>query len=224
MCWTLLREPPHASSEEKQPNRVSPKFHQVLLTKNIWLVACLLFLNEFFIQTWIGWAPALMMLKGASPELAGYISSMTVWIGIPTVLLMPRLAYRLGVRKPFLWVPSISLGLIAWGAIHAGLSLGWLLMALAGISEVTRFITIMALPIEMMAKEEVGTASGLIFSIGFAGGVVGPWIGGHILDVTGSLDLSLLMLIGVSAAAAAVAFRVPETGPKAEVEKKRTLS
>jgi cyanate permease len=77
----------------------------------------------------------------------------------------------------------------------------------------------MTLPIEMMPKEEVGTASGLVLAIGFTGGGIGPLIAGRILDLTGSLDLSFLVLAGLSIASAGIAFMIPETVPKAMAKK-----
>ena len=67
----------------------------------------------------------------------------------------------------------------------------------------------------MVSKKEVGTATGLVLSVGNIGGVIGPLVGGRIFDLTGSLNLFLFILIGVSIAAMAIAFRIPETGPKA---------
>ena len=90
----------------------------------------------------------------------------------------------------------------------------WFLMALVGIANGTRFITLLALPVEMMDQKEVGTASGIVISIGFAGGVIGPLIGGNILDNTQSLDLSFMVLMGVSLVTAFLVSRLPETGPR----------
>jgi cyanate permease len=85
-------------------------------------------------------------------------------------------------------------------------------MALVGIAAGTRFTMLLSLPVEMMHKEEVGTASGIMLSVGFTGGVVGPLIGGSILDNTKNLDLSLIILVGASLVAAFIALRIPETG------------
>ena len=70
----------------------------------------------------------------------------------------------------------------------------------------------LALPVEMVPKEQVGTASGLVLSVGYAGGVIGPLIGGRILDLTDSLSLSLVVLVGTSIAIIGTAFMLPETG------------
>ena len=87
-------------------------------------------------------------------------------------------------------------------------------MALVGVANMTRFSTLLALPVEMSPEEEVGTASGLTLSGGYTGGVIGALIGGRILDLTGSLDLSFLILAGVSIVAIGIALSLPETGIK----------
>ena len=163
-----------------------------------------------------------MSMKGATPDLAGPITSITQWVSIPTVLLMPRLSDKLSLRKPFLWVSSIILALLTWGAININLSMSWLLMALVGISNSTRFTTILALPVEMSPKEEVGTASGLVL-LGNIGGVIGSLILGRILDITGRLDLSFFVLVGVSIVTAGIAFMIPETGGKQIVRSDRFI-
>ncbi|GAG96656.1 unnamed protein product, partial [marine sediment metagenome] len=149
-------------------------------------------------------------------DVAGLIASITLWVGIPTVLFIPRLSYKLGLRKPFLWIPAITLALAAWGAIYISIPLSWPFMALVGVALHAFIPMILAFPVEMVSKEEVGTAAGLVLSVGNIGSFIGPMVGGRIFDLTGSLDLSLLVLTGVAIAAAGIAFRLPETGPKAK--------
>jgi CP family cyanate transporter-like MFS transporter len=220
LWWALVREPPAPSAAVRPSGQdntgTSTPFRQLLRHKRLWLAAGLLWLHNFFFYTWSGWMPTLMMLKGATPELAGIITSVTIWVGIPTSFLAPQLAYRLGLRKPFLWIPGIILALAAWGVIGANITVSWFLMALVGVSVVARFVTVLALPVEMMPGEDVGKASGLLLSLGYIGGVVGSQIGGRILDVTGSLDNAFLVLVAASAAAVGIAFGLPETSPRAK--------
>ena len=56
-------------------------------------------------------------------------------------------------------------------------------------------------------------ASGMLLSIGFAGGVIGPLVGGQVLDNTQNLDISLIVLVIISLAATFITLRIPETGP-----------
>lgn len=217
--WLRIKEPPKDINSNSLAIDHRMLLRKVLRNGGIWLVAILFFLHDFYFSTWAGWAPTLMLLKGATPHMAGVIASVTIWVGIPTVFFIPRLSYKLGLRKPFLWIPGIAAAFIAWGTIEASIPLSWVLMALIGFVLEMRFVTIMALPVEISPKEEVGMASGLVLSVGFAGGVCGSLIAGRILDLTGSLNSALIVLIAVSIAATAVALRIPETGPKAKLKK-----
>jgi cyanate permease len=214
LWWVLIREPPHENIPGEPVSSSNASFHQILRNKNLWLVAILRLLFQFLWNGWAAWVPALMMLKGATEDVAGVIGSIFIWAGIPSVLLMPRLSYKVGLKKPFIWVPAITLALAAWGAMYISIPLSWPFMVLVGVALNTQVPMVLALPIEMMSKEEVGRASGLIFSVSSTGGFIGPLIGGYILDLTGSLDQFLLVLVGVSVAAAAIAFRIPETGSR----------
>jgi len=216
LWWALVREPADGEVRAGSVSRGNTPFRRVLRNKSLWLAASLFLLHNFFFYSWTGWAPTLMRLKGATPELAGLIASVAIWVGIPTAFLVPGLAYRLGLRKPFLWIPGVALALAAWGAISANITMSWFLMALVGVANLTRWIAILAFPVEVMPREDVGKASGIILSLGYVGGVIGSQVGGRILDVTGSLDHALLVLVAVSAAAVGVALGLPETGPGAK--------
>ena len=217
--WIVVKDPPQKSTTDK-PLTVGSLFLTVARNKQIWLVAILFLLHNFFFYTWTGWAPHLLMMKGATATSAGLITSIFPWVGIPTVIFMPRLAYKLGVRKPFLWVPAIVMALAAAGATTMSLSLSWFVMALVGVASNTRFTTVIALPVEMVAPDDVGTASGLILSIGHLG-AVGAWIGGRILDNTSGLEIAMFVLVGISAAAAGLTFKIAETGRRTGEESTR---
>ena len=214
LWWRLIKEPPHEPAPKIAKSECTSLLRRVLGNRTIWLIAILFLLHDFFFHTWMAWAPTLMRQKGATPDLAGLMTSLVLWVGIAAVFFIPRLAYRLGLRKPFLWIPGIALALVAWAATRADLTASWPIMALVGFALETRFVTIMALPVELMPRESVGTASGLILSVGLAGGIIGSFVGGRVLDLTGNLDLVLIALIALSVAASILAFRIPETGPK----------
>lgn len=214
LWWSVVKEPRHVMLERK------PIRWHVFRNKTIWQVAILFLLHDFFFGTWVAWSPTLIILKGGTPDLAGVIASVTLWVSIPTVLFMPKLAHRIGLRKPFLWVPGILAALIAFLATKVSLSMSWLVMGLVGFVLETRFVTILALPVELVPEEDVGTASGLMLAVGFTGGVIGSFLSGHLLDMLGSLDWALLALSGVSVAATFIALRLPETGNKYRTRRK----
>jgi cyanate permease len=87
-------------------------------------------------------------------------------------------------------------------------------MAFIGITVGGTFSMILALPVELVSKESVGVASGMVLSIGYLGGLVGPWLAGYIMDITGNLDLALVVLVGTAIIWTVIAFLIPETGSR----------
>jgi CP family cyanate transporter-like MFS transporter len=214
MWWALSKKTSVLSKDDK-PGEVSKgNFTKLLMNRNLLLVASLFLIHQFFFNNWSGWAPALLLSRGATAELAGLISSITLWVGIPTGILMPRLFQKLKSKKSVLWISSLTTALVAAGALGMNLALSWVIMVLAGVAITSRFITLMTLPVEFVSAEEVGAASGLMLSIGYVGGIVGPLIGGYTFDLTGRLDLMLFTLVGVSVAAIVISLKLRETRQK----------
>lgn len=215
--WTLVREPPPSAVRSQIASNSSNHnmLGRLIRNKNLWILLILLLLNEFYMNTMIGWTPALLGEIGVQPQLAGVITSVIPWAAIPAFLFMPRLCDRLGLRKPFLWIPSIILAVVAWAAMNISLPTSWLLMATIGVAVPTRFITILTVLVELMPAEYIGTASGLVF-VGYAGAIAGTYFTGRILDTTGAFDSALLILVIISIVSVALALKIPETGYRAK--------
>lgn len=216
--WTLLKEPPSKSLKVESMPRSNVFFRQLLSktlkNKNLLLLSSFHALHLFFYYTWAGWSPTLVMSKGGTPELAGYISSLTFWVAIPAAFIIPRLAHRAGLRRPFLLASAIMMAIAALAWNHISLDTSWLTMVLVGLADCAILVTVLALPLEMVPEEEAGAAGGLMITAGHIGGPIGPLVGGHILDITGDLNLALFALAGVAIAMICMSFRLPEIGPK----------
>lgn len=216
--WVFVKEPPPKSFNIESMPRSDVSFRQLLSktlkNKSLLLLSIFYAMHSFFYYTWTGWSPALVMLKGGSPELAGFISSLTLWIGIPATIIIPRLVRRAGMNKPFLWASAITMVISAlvWASIS--LDMTWLLMVLVGFADCAILVIVLALPLEMVPEEEAGAAGGLMITAGHIGGPIGPLVGGHILDITGSLNQALLVLVGIATAMVFMLFWLPEIGPK----------
>jgi CP family cyanate transporter-like MFS transporter len=218
LWWVLVKDPPPPSypagrgSGEGRAHRPSSPLWK---NRNMWMIALMLFFNNLHFYTWSGWAPALMMMKGASPDLAALIASFRAWVGLPMIFLIPWISYRVGVRKPFIWGSGLLLACASWSAIYLPAPLGWTLMAVVAICTGGTFPMILAFLLEMLPNQSVGKASGTVLSIGYIGGLGGPWLAGYIVDSTASLDLALVLLGGTAILWAWIGFSIPETGRKA---------
>jgi cyanate permease len=223
LWWLLAKDPPpkdaiaepHTSIRPSATVRVTARSYSLWKDRNMWLIAFLLFLNNIHFYAWSGWSPALFMMKGASPDLAALIASSRGWAGLLVIFLMPWASYKVGLRKPFLWGAAFLLVVVSVSAIYIPVPLGWPLMILVGIAGTGTFSMILALPLELLPTESVGTASGTVLSIGYLGGLVGPWLTGKIVDLTGNFDLALIFLMITAFVWAVIGFVIPETGNRA---------
>jgi len=87
-------------------------------------------------------------------------------------------------------------------------------MSALGIVLNASFVIVLTLPTELVESRLVGSVSGIILSIGYIGGVVGPWVSGYIRDLTGDFFHVLVILTLVAVVATFLTFLLPETGRK----------
>lgn len=217
LCWIAVEEPPLAKVQSHAVSQHRETPLKMLGDRNLWLAALLMFSNCLHFYVWVSWAPSLMVLKGATPELASAIVSIRGWVGLPAMFLVPYLSYRIGLRKPFLWGSGLVLAFAALWAISMSLAWGWLLMVVMGFAVSGSFSMMLALPSELSKKGLIGSASGMILSVGYVGGLIAPWLAGYLFDLSGALDLPLLGLFVTGLGWALIGALLPETGRKARL-------
>jgi CP family cyanate transporter-like MFS transporter len=212
LWWIVVREPAPGRRQSEPIGEVKRPSYRVWTNGVLWLVAILFFIINYVIFAFVGWAPQLMMSKGATPAVAALMASMVPWVSIVLAFVVPWASDRFGSRKLFLWPSFILLVLVLVSTIYAPMSLGWAIMVVFGLASGAQLPIILALIPDLVPAEGIGRASGMVMSIGYAGGLVGPWLGGYILDITGTLSLNLVILAGLSAVGVFLALRLPGTG------------
>lgn len=209
LWWLKIKEDAYDKPTNLIHEKVIPLL-KVLRNKTLWSLATLFLLFAFFFDGWLAWAPALMMTRGAAEKTAGLLVSICMWSGIPTAILMPRLSVKVNTRKPFLWIPSITMALLALGVLYINVSFVLIPMILIGISFATIIPTVLTLSTEISSKQRIGTSVGLVLAVGNIGGILGPLVGGYIFDTTDSLTSFIFVLVGVSLAGAIIAYKIRE--------------
>ncbi len=216
LWWIVVREPPCPSPEiESEQTGSVVGLKDVLKDKTLWLLAFILLLHNIFFYTWSGWLPTYLLQKGASLGISGLLTSVMLWVGVPTVILVPMLFSRTNISKRLLiWVPSLIFAFLAiWILYASGLSI-WIIMAVAGIINILRFNTLLSLPVEIMPKEHAGVAGGVVVAIGYIGAVIGPSMTGQILDITGSFQIVFVILAVLSLITMGLTFLIPSDSEK----------
>lgn len=143
----------------------------------------------------LGFTPALLTGRGASPEAAGALASLAGWACIPLAPLGGALAERTG--RPLL-TTAACLGAVAAAtlalAVGAGPQSGALLMA--GLLTSIAATVIMTLPARALAPESRATGMGVYYTIYYAGMAALPPLAGWAAAATSGAAVAL----GVAAA------------------------
>jgi cyanate permease len=220
--WIVVKEPQPGRRQSGPVGEVNRSSYRIWTSGSLWLVTILFFIINYVTFSWLGWAPQLMMDKGAPPALAALMASVMPWVSIPLTFAAPWASDRIGSRKLFLW-PSFALfALVLVSAIYAPVSLGWAVVVVVGLAAGAQLPIILSLLPDLVPAEGIGRAGGMVMSIGYIGGLVGPWLGGYILDITGTLNLNLVILAGLSAVGVYLSLKLPETGVRAGLRPSKT--
>ena len=209
--WLVARNPP--SSDASHDSENGPVGGQrVWANSQVWLVAVVLSSMNIFFYTLGGWLPTIFVERGSPPYVASLMTSAIYFLAIPATLVIPLLSDRIGRRKPFLWILALLAAGASYGLLVAPLGFGWILAATLGFATAGIMVVCYMLPVEMVSTSALGRASGMIVSVGFVGGIVGPFTAGLLRDVTQSFAAVILVLVLSALLAAVVAALVRETG------------
>ena len=215
LWWIVIREPPCPSAEIESEQTDSVGLMDVLKDKTLWLLAFILLLHNIFFYTWSGWLPTYLLQKGFSLGISGLLTSIMLWVGVPTVIFVPMLFSKANISKKLLiWVPSLIFAFLAIWILYASELAIWFIMAIAGVINILRFNTLLSLPVEIMPKKHAGVAGGVVVAIGYIGAVIGPSMTGQILDITGSFQIVFVILAVLSLITMGLTFLIPSSSKK----------
>jgi CP family cyanate transporter-like MFS transporter len=185
--------------------------------RGVWIVALTQFTVSWTFYALMGWLPTFFIHQGLTVDTAALITSVTTLTSIAAFFFIPLISDRLGLRK---W-PLQLCALVSPFAISALLyvhpALGWLLTAVIGVTVTGVFVLILVLPMELVDADHVGAATGVVLSVGYSGGLIGPVLTGYVRDVTGMFSLAIIVLTVISAITFVLSFIIPETGRRKEV-------
>ena len=209
--WLGARDPPSANVLNGTKGNHGGG-DRVWAKGQVWLVALLLTSMNVFFYTLGGWLPTIFVERGSSAYVGSLMASMAYFLAVPATLIIPFLSGVVGRRKPFLWILALAAAAASYGLLVAPVGFGWFLSAVLGFATSGIMVICYILPVELFPPSALGRASGIIVSIGFLGGIVGPFIAGLLRDETRSFAGVIILLVISAVFAAAIATPIRETG------------
>jgi len=162
-----------------------------------WALTVFFGLQALEAYTTMGWLPAILQDAGVAPTEAGAMLAVTMGLGAPISLIIPRLAARSPDQRP--WVIGLTaMSLAAYvGLIVAPDSAPWVWSVLLGLG-LGAFPLVLVL-IGLRAATAAGTValSSLVQGVGYLIAAAGPVTIGVLHERTGAWVLPLLVLMGL---------------------------
>ncbi len=174
------RGPEAAKTEETEKS--------VWRTGLAWWLTVLMGAQSFLFYFFTSWLPSIALYKGFAPEQAGYLAFAFQLTTIPAAFIIPAVATRLKDQRGLICVVSALYILSLGGLVFAkSAALLTVCVMLYGFSTGSCFNLCM-LFISLRAKnaERATSLSGMVQSLGYAFGALGPFLGGWLFDWTGS--------------------------------------
>jgi len=205
---TIYTSPPESTETAKGSNASSKG---KLTPYEIWgvvLSACVWCLYNIALILPLSFGPDFLVSKGITLISAGAIVSLVSWLIIPALPLGAWFAERIGRPVSTMVVTFVAIAILIW--MIPVTSFYIVLFATIGIIFGPAGGLIMALPAQVLSKENRAIGMGIFFTIYYIGMGIFPAIAGYARDVTGNPAVPLI-LAGVAilfAVLALIGFRV----------------
>ncbi len=196
--WLSMRSPSRGAVSNGQPKLGTEAILRVLRNKSLWVIAALLFLVNIIFYVEVTWLLPFFTEMGIDTQEAAILESLVAVAGVPGIIIIPVASDRLKRRKPFLWVSGIISGVAALALKFSPPMFLYVLCIILGITVISIYVMCLILPVDLFPGDLVGTASGLVISLGYVGGLIGPFVAGYLADFTGSFSFIPVFLTAVS--------------------------
>lgn len=204
LIWLAVSAHPASREMEKklsaEPKRRSlDVFLELVRDPIVRLVLLMGLLILFYNHGMTHWLPDLLRSYGMSPTQAGYWAAVPTLFGMVASLSLPRMATpdKRFIILLALFISAAIATLLVYSATGPLLGAGLVLQGMCR-GAMTSISILLLIESGDGSTSRVGAASGLYFSVGEVGGVLGPMSMGLLAHTTGNFDASLFMMFGIA--------------------------
>jgi cyanate permease len=185
LWWLLARDMKTAEAAPRAS--LAETFTSLIKVRNVQLILIMGYLSFSVSHGFNNWLPKILETSGLPPAMAGYAASIHLFVGIPALLLIPRLVpphWRGRTLALMSLAVAIALGIVATNS-GAPLITGLVLYGLS-FACVLPFLMLILMELPEVGSRYMGSVGGMFFCVAEIGGFSGPFIVGAIRDMTGN--------------------------------------
>lgn len=157
-------------------------------TKLAWWLTVLMGAQSFLFYFFAAWLPSIALSKGLSPESAGYMAFAFQLTTIPAAFVIPTIATRMKDQRGLITVVATLYIASLCGLVFAK-NVAWLTICvmLYGFSTGSCFnLCMLLISLRTRTAGRATSLSGMVQSLGYGFGALGPILGGWLFDWTGN--------------------------------------
>jgi cyanate permease len=206
LLWWFLARDIKETAVTVASTSITKVFSGLITIRNIQLLLIMGFLSFAINHGFGNWLPQILETGGLPPAIAGYAASIPILIGIPSVLIVPRLVAS-GTRGRFIALMSLIVSISLFTIITGSGALRITGLLVYGLSSgiIMPLIVLILMEIPEVGSKYMGAAAGMFFCVAEIGGFAGPFLIGAIKDFSGSFLTGGICLAGIALAMAVIA-------------------
>lgn len=196
-----------------RPNESFAPFARIFRSRLCWHISAIFLTQNILFYLLNSWLASYYQSLGFPLVVA---ASAVAFLSLGSLLFGfagPALSDRTGRKPPFVAAGVVAiagvLGLMLWPT-----HLYWLWPLLCGSSTAVLFMTALVIPVDVARPDEVSAFTGLMLTVGYGFGIVGPLLIGSLRDLTGSNIYGMLAMLGVCLVQLWLCLVLPETSPR----------
>ena len=163
-------------------------------TKLAWWLTVLMGAQSFLFYFFAAWLPSIALSKGLTPETAGYLAFAFQLTTIPAAFLIPAIATRLKDQRGLISIVAVLYIVSLCGLVFAK-SIAFLTVSVMfyGFSTGSCFnLCMLLIGLRTRSAERATSLSGMVQSLGYGFGALGPLLGGWLFDWTGGWNAAFV--------------------------------
>jgi len=191
-------------------------FGRLFRIRQVQIVMALGLLTFATLHGFSNWLPKILEARDFTPALAGFTASLPLLVGIPSILVVPRLVPP-EWRGRFLSCCALGIlvALILAFTTSGSLQLAALVLFGVIISPFVPVLVLILMDIPEVGSTYMGSAGGMFYCVAEIGGFTGPLMMGALVDITGGF-LAGVLFFAVLCLAFAVLTLYLKTSPTME--------
>lgn len=161
-----------------------------------WWLTILMGAQSFLFYFFAAWLPTIALFKGLTPESAGYLAFAFQLTTIPAAFIIPAIATRLKDQRGLISVVAVLYIASLCGLVFAKTILPLTIcVMLYGFSTGSCFnLCMLLISLRTRNAARATSLSGMVQSLGYGFGALGPILGGWLFDLTGSWNTAFLLV------------------------------